>query len=244
MGKIGHYGTGLLIIGLGVFLLLTNFNMISMDVFSIIQYVYPYVFIIIGIFMMVQVLRGRSNKWRWAIFWLIFGGLLVGDRLGYISFQFYDVWNLWPVLFIYIGVSFFLTKKNSDKEYSSISLGDSQSFTIGEHRYEQTNWVVEPMRVNNGIGEYYFDFTKAFIPDTETHIQILGIIGEVTMIIPDHIPFQVQGNVTLGEIRVIEEKASGFNKQIVYQSPDYSVATRKLNIQVGVFLGEFTVDKV
>ena len=38
------------------------------------------------------------------IFGTVYGGLLLADYFGYVTFHWGDIWNLWPLLFVYIGL--------------------------------------------------------------------------------------------------------------------------------------------
>src|SRR5699024_5042218 len=68
------------------------------------------------------------------------------------------------------------SSKRRGKSYSRGSF-----FSIGDIEYSRDNWKVEPMRLSNLAGDFYLDFTKAFIPEKEIPISISALAGDVQM---------------------------------------------------------------
>ncbi|MGG0719196.1 cell wall-active antibiotics response protein LiaF [Robertmurraya massiliosenegalensis] len=250
----------LFLLALGVVLLLINIGVISMEMKEIFVVFYPFLLFIIGLSMLLKnLLRKGRKKFTFSTLLLLFSSLLILDRFEVISLQFMDVWRLWPVLIILIALS--LLFKNStlkididlsskDKEFVTDNGSEFQekkkvSGWIGDVSYKDSNWALEPMELNNSIGDYFFDFSKAFIPERETQIVINGRVGDVKMIIPENIPVNIQAHSKIGDVRIFNNKGDSLNSRgMYYKSQDYDEATRKLKITIDIKIGSIRIDKV
>src|SRR5699024_7202461 len=85
----------------------------------------------------------------------------------------------------------------------------NSSFSIGNYEYNQPNWKVSPIYLSNLAGDFYFDFTKAFIPEKETPITINTLAGDVHILMPDNVAFQVDASVKAGDIDIIDQSVEG-----------------------------------
>jgi lia operon protein LiaF len=94
------------------------------------------------------------------------------------------------------------------------------------------------------IGDYFIDFSKAFIPEKETQVIVRGWIGDVKMIIPENVPVMIQSTINVGDIRIFDQKTGDINRSLHYKSPGYDEASRKLKIAVQVKIGSIRIDKV
>ncbi|KGP71557.1 cell wall-active antibiotics response protein LiaF [Pontibacillus yanchengensis] len=242
-------------IALGAFLILTNLDIISLEISNAFYFSYPFFIFGMGLLIIIDTIRGNRDGFGFGSFLLIFGGLLIADRFEYIEFAFLDFWRLWPLLFIYIGISFFTPSKkprvyistdddDDVAEYNKKKGKKKRNVAIGDHRFDQPNWNVESMELWNVIGDYHVDFTKAFIPDQETSISISGVIGDVKIIVPENVDFRIHATIKTGDIRVLDEKSEGLNRNIHFKTPGYEDATRKLDLEVHFKIGDIKVDRV
>ncbi|WP_181349222.1 cell wall-active antibiotics response protein LiaF [Thalassobacillus sp. CUG 92003] len=248
-------------VGAGILLILTNLNIISMEISFTWASIYPALLILVGLKWWWDGVFKNGGSWAGGSFLFIFGSLLLLDRFGVILFTFTDVLKLWPLLFIYIGFSIFMggrTRRYKEK-YKTVQFeGDSvmdndgsarknaekKDFSVGSQSFKKENWKVEPMSLWNAIGDYHFDFTKAFIPDQDTPISVKGWVGDVKMLIPENVPFQVSASIKAGEISVLGQKADGISRRLTYQTPDYEEATRRLTLEIHFNAGSIKVDKI
>src|SRR5690625_3835975 len=127
---------------------------------------------------------------------LILGLLLYLGQLPTIDFSFIckDMFKLWPLLIVYIGFSlidFGRRRRGRVKEYKNGKENykkwakNWRGFTIGNESFSEPNWHVKPINISNAVGDHYFDFTKAFIPDEEIPITVNSLEGEVGMAIAE-----------------------------------------------------------
>jgi lia operon protein LiaF len=253
----------------GMLLLLVNIGVISLEIKDFFVVSYPFLILAFGISLLIKrLVSNREGSLFFSTFLILFSSLLILDRFEMISFKFLDIWKLWPVLFIIIALSL-IFKKNSVKIHFSGSLppdvidkklldnhdSDDQGFykerkkvrglSIGDVSFKESNWSLEPMELYNSIGDYYVDFSKAFIPEKETPITVQGWIGDVKMIVPENIPVHIEADINIGDIRIFEHKTDSVNhRTLEFKSPGYDEATRKLKIKIKLKIGSIRIDKV
>lgn len=244
----------LLVILLGISLILSNIGLVDWGFSEAWYFIYPVFLVLLGLKWCLDALKGRGG-WISGSFFIIFGGLLVTDRLGYIDFDFWDIIKLWPLLIVYLGFSFFNTSKDKKKKFQLIydSNGHQDSepmyrhgkkFLIGDHTFNTPNWQVEPMEVWNAVGDYHIDFTKAFISDKEIPIRIHGWAGDIQILMPENVDFAVQAEVKAGDIIILDQHTEGIQRKLVYQTENYQNATRKLTLDLKLKAGSIRIDGV
>ncbi|MGD6855461.1 cell wall-active antibiotics response protein LiaF [Bacillus infantis] len=123
-------------------------------------------------------------------------------------------------------------------------LANIKGFSIGDVSFKNANWSVEPMDLYNTVGDYFIDFSKAYIPEKETPISVKGWVGDVKMIIPEDVPIMVHSDINIGDIRIFDLKSEDLNRKLYYKSPGYDDAARKLNITIQLKVGSIRIDHV
>ncbi|WP_246010374.1 cell wall-active antibiotics response protein LiaF [Bacillus yapensis] len=250
----------LFLLAVGVVLLLINIGVISLEIKELFVVFYPFLLLFIGISMFFKRLFSRrKDSISFSFFLMLFATMLVLDRLNYISFGFWDIWKLWPAIIILMALSMLFQKKTikihitrdrsktgldieQDEEYKGHRKGSSLS--IGDISFKDSNWALEPLELSNSVGDYYIDFSKAFIPEKETPVVVRGWIGDVKMIIPEDIPVKIHSKISVGDIRIFDQKTDSFNRILDYKTLGYEEATRKLNIIIDLKIGSIRIDKV
>ncbi|MEF2293030.1 cell wall-active antibiotics response protein LiaF [Virgibacillus dokdonensis] len=237
------------IISIGIILVLFNLGVIAFDVYEIWVYLYPIFFVLVGIKWIIQDFRKKGKSWEVGSFFLLFGLLLLLDRLAILSFHFFDVWKLWPLFIVYIGVYFLKRDKNySDTHWNNIEQEDNSAtfskFSIGTYEYTKPNWRAEPTKLHALFGDFYLDFSKAFIPEHEIPFSIRSLAGDVTILIPEHVPFRVQAVVRAGEIEIVGKRVDGVHRKLSFQSDNYEHAIRKIDFIIKLEAGSIRIEQV
>jgi lia operon protein LiaF len=184
----------ILFVLIGIMLLLVNLGVISLEIKEYFVMFYPVLIVLLGLKWLIEsVLYGKKALFI-SLVLVVFGSLLLMDRLDFLVFEFKMIWKLWPLLFIYLGLQLFIKKrpvnitvtkgdydfdlfsKEEDVDFSNEEKKDlshqKRIITIGELKMNKPNWAVEPLTLKTVVGDYYFDFSKAYIPDKETKIRI------------------------------------------------------------------------
>lgn len=246
----------LFLLALGIVLLLINIGVISLEMKELFVVFYPFFLFVIGLILFISnLLRKERKKYTFSLLLLLFSFLLILDRFEVIVFKFADVWKLWPILLILMALSLLFKKSklqididfsSKETEFSGSDQHEKKivSGLIGEVSYKDSNWALEPMMLNNSIGDYFLDLSKAFIPERETPIIINGSIADIKMIIPENIPVNITANSKIGDVRIFDIKGDTLNRNVFYKTQGYDEATRKLKITINVKIGSIRIDKV
>ncbi len=248
------------LIGMGMMLVLANLGMIDFG-FSLFWYhIYPVFILGMGLKWLFDFVKRRGAYWFAGLFCTVFGSLLLLDRLGYMTFHFSDIYKLWPLWIIYVGFQIFgigsarrnvtihtrngskvasTDTKEKDKQTKHI-----QNFVVGGQNYSEPNWKVEPMHISTMAGDFYLDFSKAFIPEKEIPIYIRSLAGDVRVLLPENIEFRIEATVVTGEIEILGNNLDGVNRSCHYETDNYEHAERKLDFVIKLTTGDIRLNHV
>lgn len=217
-----------------------------------------------------------SGDLFWGLFISVLSGFLIADRFDLIEFRFLDFWKLWPVIFIAIAFNMIFFKKkivNIEFEKKTYKVDDENDgwddfdnweykyeikskssetdvnifgLSISDKKFKDPNWLLEPMNLSSVICDYYFDFSKAFIPEGETPVKVKGKVGQIVMLIPEDLPIQLTVKNSIGNISVFGQDMAntGSSRTYSFVSPNYNEATRKLKLNVKLTVGSIEIVKV
>ncbi|GAA0448011.1 MAG: cell wall-active antibiotics response protein LiaF [Bacillota bacterium] len=243
MKNMVRYFIAITFIAIGVMLVLANIGVIHFNFSLAWSYIYPIFFIVIGLKWLFDFLKKIGGSWIFGSFFILFGTLLLLDRFEIISFTFGDIFKLWPLLIIYIGFML-VGRKKMKVEYKGDHGDHTSMFSFGSHEFINQNWKVEPMKLSNWAGDFYFDFSKAFIPDKEIPITIHSLAGDVTILMPESVEFKVYASVKAGEVNVIGQTAEGINRSLTYETKAYDTSLRKIDFNIKLKAGSIRIDYV
>lgn len=247
-----RYFTAILLIGVGTMLVLDNLGIIESNYNAAWHLIYPVFFIIFGIVLLFKYVNKGGEHWIFGSFIMIFGSMLLLGRFAVIEFQFSDIFKLWPLLIIYVGFSLIgLSNKWRKPRVHIMNDNHKQSyqeygkrFSVGSVEFKEENWRVEPLNLWNAAGDYYLDFSKAYIPEEEIPITINSWAGDIQLLLPENLDVKIEASVKAGEINLLGKKAEGINRVLHFETPGYDEAVRKLNIELDLKAGSIKVDYV
>ncbi|WP_175988249.1 cell wall-active antibiotics response protein LiaF [Bacillus sp. Marseille-Q1617] len=257
----------LLLLMAGVWLLLLNIGVISLEITRDFVKILPILLILIGLKWVVDsFLKNSFGKLFFGLFTLVFGSLIILDEWNIVDFDYGSWWELWPILIISIAIyrvafkkSIQVTVTNESPYEKKLPVGFEggrkheektktnklkRNFIIGEIKFSEPNWPLEPMKLQNVVGDYYFDMSKAFIPEGETPIEIKGWVGDVKVIIPERVPVDITINVKVGELKLFDRKSSEIRSDFYYQSPGYEESSRKIKLFINVKVASIRISEV
>ncbi|XXM73978.1 cell wall-active antibiotics response protein LiaF [Lysinibacillus sphaericus] len=256
----------LLLLISGVLLLLLNLGVISLEITMDFVMIIPILLILIGLKWLIDsILNNSFGKLLFGLFSLVYGSLIFLDKWNKLNFDYGSWWKLWPLFIIAIAIRTVMKKsvnltvtvdRSSDKdegqafrEPGEVSLktgkkNHRKNFIIGEIKYSEPNWPLEPMNFQNVVGDYYFDFSKAFIPEGETPIVIKGWVGDVKVIIPEDIPVDIEIDVKVGEVKLFDQKSAEIRSDFYYRSPGYEASSKKIKLIINIKVASIRVSEV
>ncbi|WP_433748693.1 cell wall-active antibiotics response protein LiaF [Falsibacillus pallidus] len=264
----------IILLMVGLFLLLVNIGVISLEIKEVFVIFIPFLLVMYGLSTFIKgIMQRSSGSLFWGLYTLSYGGLLLAAHWGMISFSWGDWWKLWPILIVSIAISGLFFKKrmkvliegnypfqnngeddeDDDEEEGNtgISLKKDKkerkinSYIIGDVKFKDPNWAVEPMSLTNVIGDYYFDFSKAYIPEKRTPIKIKGWIGDIKMLVPEDLPVRITIEVKIGDIKIFNGTSEELlRSNMYYESPGYEDAVKKLDLTIKLGIGDIRIDRV
>ncbi|MGE5264771.1 MAG: cell wall-active antibiotics response protein LiaF [Acidobacteriota bacterium] len=168
-----------------------------------------------------------------ALILILLGLITLLSNLGLVIFN----WNLlWPVILVLFGAWLVW------RALQPSPFGDgSSSWGIGDYRPDLAGKEIGQARFSHGMGDVDLDFSSAIIPDGTTAVRASHGLGDLTIILPREVPVLVNASAGLGNVFVLGKRSEGFTPQVSFQSDDYAGATRKLNIEASVGLGDVKV---
>ncbi|WP_257351237.1 cell wall-active antibiotics response protein LiaF [Pseudalkalibacillus decolorationis] len=246
----GQFVIAIIFVLIGVMLLLVNLGAISMEINEALHFLYPFVILLLGLMWLLKAIFGNGGHGHW--FWsLILTGLsvlLIADRFGYTQFGLLDVWKLWPIIIVYIGIIMLWGRRSGhDNDHKkSMAKGDRSGVSniVADVSMKEDNWPVEPIDEWNGVSDFNFDFTRAFIPDNDTPIKLSGWVGDIKILIPEDVEFSVTSNSKVGDIKIGKYKRDGIMKNDGYKTDGYESATRKLTFNFRFQVLDLRIDRV
>lgn len=262
---MSKYIFGLLIILLGVYFLLGNLGY-DIGLKEVIDDYWPVIIVTFGLKLLFNGIVNFSSGYRrnlWITGALLrgiivtgIGVILLGNNLSWFSFGLSDVWSLlWPLLIIYIGLKIIFDKpryKLKENKYEvnfetgyKGSTPNKRKLWVGEAVYGMGGaWELDDIQVWHGIGESTVNLSSAIIPEREVFIELTGLIGEVTVLVPQDLAMKINVDVGVGEVTVFNHNQSGTSRFISYASEDYDRAVRKVNLLISFKVGEVKVKRV
>jgi len=126
--------------------------------------------------------------------------------------------------------------------------GEKRTFrvpSLGELRYGDSPWLLQPIVLDNLVGTLRVNLATATISDAEFPIVVNGGAGEVRIQVPEDLPVHVDIEVFAGEVRLFEQKVSGLSSRaMVWEDPEYEQAIRKVRIYIRLKFGEVRVTRM
>jgi len=116
---------------------------------------------------------------------------------------------------------------------------------VGEVRYGDDPWHLEPLVIDNLAGSIRINLTTATISTGETPIVVHGGAGEVRIKVPEGVAISAVVEVFGGEVRLFNQRVSGLSlNPLTHCDPEYEQAERKVRIYVKVKFGEVRITRM
>jgi lia operon protein LiaF len=241
---------------LGILLLLQATGLSSHSVARIISIYWPSLFVIWGLEEFFSHLWRGQKRVVWPTLLTFLGVVLLLQRLHVPGLVLINPWLLFfALILIYIGGSSLLgistvrlvvnSNKRRWKDYLKKNANDNWVKKIGDYRYGDEPWRLEPLFLTQLAGTVRINLGTAIIPDGVTPIEINGGAGEVRIAVPEGLTVSIKVTVFAGEIRVFEQKSEGVSlPEFTYVSPDYYEAYKKVDISIHLKAGEVRIKRV
>jgi len=176
----GQLVVGLLLAALGILFMLDNLHILHAR--EILRY-WPVVFVVVGIS---QILQSRSTAGMvGGSIWILFGGILLGDRLSMIS----NALRFWPLFLV--GVGGYVVLKSFHREEVDVMPGDpsariSAVSILGGVDRRVTSTKFEGADITAFMGGGKLDLRDAIAaPGSEAVVDVTAMMGGYEIKIPE-----------------------------------------------------------
>ena len=208
-----HRNTYLVLIGAGVFLLVSKF----VGFWAIAG-------VLLLLLGFLQIRSGSAKT----------GYILIG--IGALSLTGGNFAVVVALILITLGL-FYKNAKNSNPGGDFIH---KQSFLSSIH-HDREPWVLRNMSIWNFIGEVRYDLSLAILEEKEVTMILQGGIGDLDIVVPDELGLQVEGTVYAGQIAIDGMKREGVINRLAWRSPHFDTADVKVKLIITYYVGDVKI---
>ncbi len=170
-----------------------------------------------------------------ALLFIVFGVLLLLGNLGLFVFN----WSMiWALILIFLG-GWFIWRAFQPQPFVATQPGAAYGF--GDYRPNLAGKEIRKESFSHGFGDFDLDLTRAVFPDGTNSVSASHGFGDFKVIVPRDLAVRVKASGGLGDVEIFGQRADGIAPHLDFQSDDYATATRKLDLEVNVGLGDVKV---
>jgi lia operon protein LiaF len=179
--------------------------------------------------------RSRPSRYFVAIALIVVGVVFLLGNLGLVALN----WSIvWPALLILFGVWLvwraFLP---ASSQASQVSYG------FGDYAPDLSGKEIRRETFSHGLGDFDLDLTHATIPDGESVVRASLGFGDLKVIVPNGLALKIHASAGFGELELFAQKTEGIGPNLKYRSDDYATASRKVDLDASVGVGQVRVVK-
>lgn len=192
---------------------------------------------------------GISRSIFWGTTLIVIGVLFLFDQWGWL-----DIGDLWPLIIIGAGAYLIIKSRTTGTHRvhgHSTSMGDQSvatdsqtvnySNTFGDIKVKITTKKFEGGNIHTSFGTVRVDLEEMDIESGERILHLETTFGEIKIVPPRNVSFSVEASNTAGDIKIFEDKRSGWRQDVSYKSDDYDSATKKLRIVTSQVFGDMKI---
>ncbi|MFS1514108.1 cell wall-active antibiotics response protein LiaF [Chengkuizengella sp. SCS-71B] len=139
---------------------------------------------------------------------------------------------------VLIAFGYFYMK--SDKQKLDEPFMQKQNI-VQSIKWDKKQWTLKNMMIRSVVGEIKMDVSHALIEEKESKVVMQGIVGDIDIIVPDHIGVMLESTITIGEIGLNWEKEAGIMNKCTWTSPNYATSDVKIHFVVSYIIGDINI---
>jgi len=140
---------------------------------------------------------------------------------------------------VLIALGLFYMRSKSVHEYAG-SYTQKQNVIVSI-RHDKEPWELKNVSMWGVVGEIYMDLSLAIAEQKETTVLLQGVVGDVDIIVPEHMGVSVEASALVGQVDVARQREEGFANKIVWQSPNYETSDQKVKLIVSYIVGDIDI---
>jgi predicted membrane protein len=180
------------------------------------------------------------------------GTLFLLDNLGYVNSE-YLFENFWPLILVLIGVLLLFRRSYRAPRIGGISEKTATAFPESDSDFLVRSALVGNIEVkvtsknfSGGSCSVVFGNIGMVLREAQPQIgqstlKLNGVFGSIRVEAPADIAIAVNSTLVAGHIEVNDQKKSGLFETIVFKSPGFDTAQRKLIVQASQMFGNISV---
>jgi predicted membrane protein len=103
-------------------------------------------------------------------------------------------------------------------------------------------WQVADEEIWIGVGDVRLDMSRADVPPGETILRVIGLVGDVRVVIPAEMGLALNSTAFVADIRTPEGKRDAILTTFRWTTDDYEAAERRVSLEVIRFVGGIRID--
>ncbi len=159
------------------------------------------------------------------------------------------IFHFWPVALILMGI-YLMTgeRRRETRGHSSLHAEEpdysgtlSRESVLGDLRIKLPAQGFNGGSVRTMVGSVVIDASQVALEPGEHRLYLRSGVGDVHVDLLPGLPVKVKARVSLGDIKVFDQKADGFSEVLEYQTPKYEEMPARLLLICSVGMGDIKV---
>ena len=206
-----------------------------------------------------------GNLW-WGLLLIALGVMFLLDNMDVLDFG-EAIRTYWPALLVLWGVGILLSRSGASPAPSGSStasppsqqgnvkevFNDRNDNVEAEHIDYSTVFGDLSLRLLSGnfkggnvstvFGDTVIDLTSATLAEGENRLKISGVFGDVRLLLAPSMAYAISASSLFGSIQAAGQKRDGFSSTLAVQSPEYSSAPKRVQLEVSQVFGDITLTR-
>lgn len=176
---------------------------------------------------------------------IILGIIFLGDNLGWFDYDLGDlISDWWPMALILIGGwMIYGQSRGNQKEEWEDKVGAAVSKTVGDRILKPNEIPAEGYVAKQGAGKLTLDLRATRLNQGENLISLSQGAGEITVTLPAGVAVKVSASCGTGDVKVFDQKESGFSNRIEHVDENYAGAATKVSMTLKLGVGDIKVTR-
>jgi predicted membrane protein len=189
--------------------------------------------------------KGRTI---FGIILIVIGAIFILDHIRLLH---YSLWsNFWPIILIIIGIALIVRYSKRKKETTTINVDmpngeyirGSASRVFSDHNFIAKDSEIDGLNLSTVFGDNTLNLAGAKLKPGVNRIDISGVFGDITVIIPGGMEAMAYGSTTFGDIFILGQSAtSGISNSLQNKTTNYETAAEKVHIHASQTFGDIKI---
>ena len=182
---------------------------------------------------------------------LLFGLLFLLKNINVVDVKISEIIRTyWPLVLIVIGIEairisrkyrriFQWGKEEVEPEMEGGEIRISRKF--GSYDFDFKNKELRSGKIELAFGEASIDMRDAIIPEGNNSLKIISQFGSIKIRANREQPLLIRAKVFFGDLRIFENRQSGFSPGVEYKSDTFETSPSQLTLLIKHSMGEVVV---